>query len=486
MADTTHIHGRPRAFGPHEIITSGANSEPIAVSAANAAVGAALVRTATGFAFGTPTGIPATSIGGGTIDNTEFGFLNGVTSNLQTQLNGKWGTSGNSGLSAANFIGHTDNVDLILRANNSERARFLAANTQFQLCSAANLTGAGQRCGVLASTNAIISAGNSSMCIGNFGSSTSVSGDAANAILFTNGNGTRTVSVAGGRANGMLFCSGGTFLVNGTTNPAANAILCSTANCTIDTNGGANVIMGATATSSITGNGSGNFLAAGGGTISGGSRNTVMSCVAGTIDPAHSNAAVIGGNTLTSQASNSLTSNAMYATAFNVTCDASEKKAVIDSVKDEGSDAFTAKLMSVKPKQYRLASEDDGAPKRAGFVADEVEAAFPGVVKRTWRNESVASYDEKDGQWKDDTGRVYREADVDKSRAEKYAIAELNWGMVYTDEPLQHAVIDTTAMMSALLSAVRHLQIQSTAQKAEIAALKSDVALLKANVTIRL
>jgi hypothetical protein len=35
-----------------------------------------------------PTGIPATSIGGGTIDNTEFGFLNGVTSNIQTQING--------------------------------------------------------------------------------------------------------------------------------------------------------------------------------------------------------------------------------------------------------------------------------------------------------------------------------------------------------------------------------------------------------------
>lgn len=34
-----------------------------------------------------PTGIPATSIGGGTIDNTEFGFLNGVTSNIQTQIN---------------------------------------------------------------------------------------------------------------------------------------------------------------------------------------------------------------------------------------------------------------------------------------------------------------------------------------------------------------------------------------------------------------
>lgn len=33
-----------------------------------------------------PTGIPATSIGAGSVDNTEFGYLNGVTSAIQTQL----------------------------------------------------------------------------------------------------------------------------------------------------------------------------------------------------------------------------------------------------------------------------------------------------------------------------------------------------------------------------------------------------------------
>jgi hypothetical protein len=32
-------------------------------------------------------GIAATDIGAGTVDNTEFGHLNGVTSNVQTQIN---------------------------------------------------------------------------------------------------------------------------------------------------------------------------------------------------------------------------------------------------------------------------------------------------------------------------------------------------------------------------------------------------------------
>lgn len=36
-----------------------------------------------------PTGISAANIGGATVDNTEFGYLNGVTSSIQTQLNAK-------------------------------------------------------------------------------------------------------------------------------------------------------------------------------------------------------------------------------------------------------------------------------------------------------------------------------------------------------------------------------------------------------------
>lgn len=41
-----------------------------------------------------PTGIPATNIGGGSVDDTEFSYLNGVTSAIQTQLNGKQTTLG--------------------------------------------------------------------------------------------------------------------------------------------------------------------------------------------------------------------------------------------------------------------------------------------------------------------------------------------------------------------------------------------------------
>jgi hypothetical protein len=60
-----------------------------------------------------PTGIDAVKIGGGSVDNTEFSYLNGVTSAIQTQLNGKQGsltltTTGSSG--AATLVGNTLNI----------------------------------------------------------------------------------------------------------------------------------------------------------------------------------------------------------------------------------------------------------------------------------------------------------------------------------------------------------------------------------------
>lgn len=63
--------------------------------------GSTLSKSATGLKVATAgitnnevaTGIAATKIGAGTVDNTEFGYLDGVTSAIQTQLNGKASTN---------------------------------------------------------------------------------------------------------------------------------------------------------------------------------------------------------------------------------------------------------------------------------------------------------------------------------------------------------------------------------------------------------
>ena len=57
--------------------------------------------------------LAATDIGSGTVDNTEYGYLNGVTSAIQTQLNAKQGTltlttTGSSG--AATLVNNTLNI----------------------------------------------------------------------------------------------------------------------------------------------------------------------------------------------------------------------------------------------------------------------------------------------------------------------------------------------------------------------------------------
>jgi hypothetical protein len=353
MTDVTHIHGRSRAFGPHELIVTGHNAEPLAVSAANSTVGTALTRTATGIAFAPPapgehthpasdinsgvldvsrlpTGIPATSIGGGTVSDTEFGRLDGVTSAIQTQLNGKLNT-------------------------------------------AAGTTG-----------DALTVFTSGSTTVG------------ANWTLFRAACHTLSTVAPGGTRLAAIACVDTT--VQGNTSAAI-------------------ATSGTVASSAIRG---------------------LLAAASGTSTVTHETAAVIGGNNLASQADDSLTSNAVYANTTLLTCDATQKKDISDATSGEGSDTFTAKLMAVKPKQYRWKSDDEGAGKSMGFTADEVEASFPECVHRTWR----------------------KSAPLDAG------------GFVYSDEPLQHAVIDVTAMLSMLVKTARHLQIQLTALKAEIELLK--------------
>ena len=68
-------------------VSTGLTNNQVAVVSGGAITIAALPVAAI------PTAIPATSIGTGSVDNTEFGYLDGVTSAIQTQFTGKLDTS---------------------------------------------------------------------------------------------------------------------------------------------------------------------------------------------------------------------------------------------------------------------------------------------------------------------------------------------------------------------------------------------------------
>lgn len=68
-----------------------------------------------------PTAIPAPSIAGGGVSNTEFGYLDGVTSALQSQLNGKSGTAHTH--VAADVTDSTTVGRSVLTASNAAAAR---------------------------------------------------------------------------------------------------------------------------------------------------------------------------------------------------------------------------------------------------------------------------------------------------------------------------------------------------------------------------
>ena len=70
-------------------VSTGLTNDQVAIVSGNAIIIGALTTNAI------PSGIPATRIGAGAVDNTEFSYLDGVTSNIQTQFSGKLDTTSN-------------------------------------------------------------------------------------------------------------------------------------------------------------------------------------------------------------------------------------------------------------------------------------------------------------------------------------------------------------------------------------------------------
>lgn len=80
----------PKANGGFGVdVSTGLTNDQVAIVSGNAITIGALTTNAI------PSGVSATKIGTGTVDNTEFGYLDGVTSSIQTQFAGKLDTTSN-------------------------------------------------------------------------------------------------------------------------------------------------------------------------------------------------------------------------------------------------------------------------------------------------------------------------------------------------------------------------------------------------------
>jgi hypothetical protein len=79
-----------------------------------------------------PSGINATKIGTGNISNTEFDYLNGVTSNIQTQLNNLSGGGSSSSAGIVTVTGHNGNSEFRMQRSSSGGAGHLGNGLRWQ------------------------------------------------------------------------------------------------------------------------------------------------------------------------------------------------------------------------------------------------------------------------------------------------------------------------------------------------------------------
>ena len=165
-----------------------------------------------------PSGIDAAKIGSGTVSNTEFGYLDGVTSAIQTQLNGTQeklvsGTniktvnstsllgSGNVAVAAQDSISLINNVSVTIGTSTTSYISFCAFTTNSAEASRQiiiPISGTIRNLYVLTSTTQ--SSGGSQVCTvrKNTADTTMVATIAANAAAGTFTDTTNTVSVAAG------------------------------------------------------------------------------------------------------------------------------------------------------------------------------------------------------------------------------------------------------------------------------------------------
>jgi hypothetical protein len=158
----------------------------------------------------------------------------------------------------------------------------------------------------------------------------------------------------------------------------------------------------------------------------------------------------------------------MFATAFNVTCDASQKTEMEDTGVARAE--FITKLKAIKPKRYRLKAEDKGAKKRRGFDAADLEA-FDEVVVKTGRR-VVKVRQTEDGKWEDNDGKKYNNADPDSDGENDDDEDDRPRGKVYRDKQLSHAYVDVTAMLSLVWEGLQHMQSQIDELKAATVSVK--------------
>jgi len=479
-----------------------------------------------------PTGIPATSIANGSVSNAEFQFLDGVTSNIQTQINSKLTipTGTNRGVITVNVSG-------VSVAVNATSAILASPNVPAAPSSTSSAIIACQE-GAVSGYDLICSGSTCSTIMACLNTTTSgvnggprITGGTCNAIIASSSGGTTgagTAIIMTGTNSAIMACGDGTtvagtysFVAASTycrTSASSHQVIMASNMCTTSSFasfivacnrfGTYDVFIGAAnnagimfcANNTTSGTNRGPAITAGdqnailcsssglsalsaGITMTG--TNALIAACGDNVSCTHTNAAVIGGSApdgsmLASNANNSLTSVAVYAGTTLLTCDAAKKRNMIPDTAGEGSEEMTRRINAVRPYRYRWDHDDPRATPTRGFNAAELKAAFPDAecVKETWRE--VIHVEKVGNVWRDSKKRVYSESEVDVNpdpiqNFDHQGRPGRTFGLVGRDRPLQHAHIDTTAMFALMLSVSRHIQIQIGSITSKVAALSERV-----------
>jgi len=179
------------------------------------------------------------------------------------------------------------------------------------------------------------------------------------------------------------------------------------------------------------------------------------------------NAGILCAKNITNDVDESVIFNEVCNMSINIMSDQNLKKDIQQCPSVNSSTQFS-KFMAVNTFEYKFKNDDDSAPMRRGFIAQNVQSQFPELVKTTYQKESIV-YKDSNNNWIDENENIVdtnmHSIIIDSEHPDK--------GKYYTTMNRKNICIDSIAMFETLWVTIQKLIEENENLKARVDNLES-------------
>ena len=192
--------------------------------------------------------------------------------------------------------------------------------------------------------------------------------------------------------------------------------------------------------------------------------NTLISTKNCKIDEGVQNSAIISAKNKKNDVQYCLMTNEICSNRFTIISDSKMKKNIVECPDVDAASLFS-KIKKIKTYQYKFLEDDENAPMRTGFIAQNVTEEFPDLVLKNYRFEKNI-YKKTDNNWYDYDDNLINTGDIEPNPHNP------SIGIKYETTNRSTMSIDGVAFLEKIWVTLQKLIIENENLKARITALE--------------